>query len=141
MSDKANHFGTRAVSAGGVHMSECIRSGGLQPLRPWKFAAALLVATLPAAVPVAAQWVHYPTPGLPRAADGGPNLRAPTPKTPDGKPDLSGIWHSTDRRYLFDLATDVGEAPFQPWAAALYKERQTSMAKDRPSGHCLPHTL
>jgi hypothetical protein len=106
------------------------------------FRVAILTAALFAALlPAAAQWVHYPSPGLPRAADGKPNLTAPAPKTADGKPDLSGIWHVRDRKYLFDLATDVGQAPFQPWAAALYKERLANNGKDRPSGRCLPHTL
>ena len=31
------------------------------------------------------QWLDLPTPGIPRAADGRPNLAAPTPRTPDGK--------------------------------------------------------
>ena len=39
-----------------------------------------------------AQWLHYPSPGIPRTPDGKPNLSAPTPRSPDGKPDLSGIW-------------------------------------------------
>ena len=39
-----------------------------------------------------AQWLNYPTPGVPRTADGKPNLSAPAPKTADGKPDLSGVW-------------------------------------------------
>ncbi len=38
------------------------------------------------------QWLNYPTPGTPRTADGKPNLSAPTPRTADGKPDLSGVW-------------------------------------------------
>lgn len=92
-------------------------------------------------LPAAAQWVHYPTPGLARTPDGKPNLTALAPKTRDGKSDLSGIWHVTDRKYLFNLAIDVGEPPFQPWAAAQYKERQANASKDRPSGHCLPHML
>ena len=96
---------------------------------------------LAAAIPAAAQWVHYPTPGLPRTPDGKPNLSAPAPRAPDGKPDLSGIWHVTDRKYLFDLAIDVGEPPYQPWAAAQFKERQANASKDRPSGRCLPHML
>ena len=42
--------------------------------------------------PLMAQWLNYPTPGIPRLPDGKPNMSAPVPKTPDGKPDLSGIW-------------------------------------------------
>src|SRR5271167_4252788 len=40
----------------------------------------------------AAQWLNYKTPGIPRTADGKPDLSAPAPKMADGKPDLSGIW-------------------------------------------------
>ena len=39
-----------------------------------------------------AQWIQLPLPGTPRTTDGKPNLSAPAPKTADGKPDLSGIW-------------------------------------------------
>jgi len=45
------------------------------------------------AVSAPAQWVSYPTAGMPRTKDGKPNLAAPVPRTRDGKPDLSGIWH------------------------------------------------
>ena len=41
--------------------------------------------------PLAAQWLNHPTPGIPRSADGEPNLSARAPKTPDGRPDLSGL--------------------------------------------------
>ncbi|MGA2878515.1 MAG: hypothetical protein ABSG13_06160 [Bryobacteraceae bacterium] len=40
-----------------------------------------------------AQWLNFPTPGTPRTPDGKPNLSAPSPRTADGKPDLSGVWH------------------------------------------------
>ena len=40
-----------------------------------------------------AQWLNYPTPGIPRTRDGKPNLTAPAPRTAEGKPDLSGVWH------------------------------------------------
>jgi len=53
---------------------------------------AMLVAAASAAVDTQAQWVHYPTAGIPRTKDGKPNLSAPVPRTHDGKPDLSGIW-------------------------------------------------
>jgi hypothetical protein len=42
--------------------------------------------------PVHAQWLNYPTPGIPRLPDGKPNLAAPAPRTADGKPDLTGVW-------------------------------------------------
>ena len=92
-----------------------------------------------ACVPVTAQWIHYPTPGIPRTPDGKPNLSAPAPRTSDGKPDFSGIWVPADGKYLPNLAVDGVEVPFQPWAAALYKERQENYGKGRPSERCLSH--
>ena len=50
-------------------------------------AAVLLLFSLT----VSAQWLHYPSVGVPRLADGKPNLAAATQKK-DGHPDLSGIW-------------------------------------------------
>jgi hypothetical protein len=44
------------------------------------------------ATTVAAQWLNYPAPGIPRLPNGKPNLIAPAPRTSDGKPDLSGFW-------------------------------------------------
>ena len=48
-------------------------------------------------VPASAQWLKYPTPGIPRTADGKPDLNAPVPKGPDGKPDLTGLWMPSRR--------------------------------------------
>jgi hypothetical protein len=53
-------------------------------------AAAHLFAGLPAAL--LAQWAPYPTPNVPKLADGKPNMDGPTPRTADGHPDFSGIW-------------------------------------------------
>ena len=44
-----------------------------------------------------AQWLKYPTAGVPRMPDGRPNLSAPAPRAADGKPDLSGIWQLQPR--------------------------------------------
>src|SRR5450755_938658 len=43
-------------------------------------------------LPLPAQWLNQPTAGIPRTADGKPNLAASAPKASDGKPDLSGLW-------------------------------------------------
>src|SRR6187200_2367225 len=55
-------------------------------------AAAVVLTALLLTTTVVAQWLNYPTPGVPRLPDGKPDLSAPAPRTADGKPDLSGIW-------------------------------------------------
>lgn len=93
------------------------------------------------ATPVAAQWLNYPSPGIPRTKDGKPNLSAPAPRTHDGRPDFSGIWRAPTTKYLENLAADGVEVSMRPWAEQLYKERQENEGKDRPSGRCLPHSV
>ena len=90
---------------------------------------------------LAAQWLNYPDPKIPRTADGKPNLKAPAPKLSNGKPDFSGIWRVPTGKYLENLGADGVEIPMQPWAEQLYKERRANDAKDRPSGRCLPHSV
>ena len=88
--------------------------------------------------PLAAQWVDYPTSGIPRTADGKPNLTAAAPRTPDGKPDLSGIWQRISLKYERNIAADLKPGEIQPWAAALVRQRAEDLQKDHMSVQCLP---
>lgn len=58
----------------------------MQTLRPTQLAL-FLISVGPLC---SAQWLDYPTPGVPRTKDGKVNLTAKTPRTRDGKPDLPG---------------------------------------------------
>ena len=106
-----------------------------------KIIGAIAAATL-LALAAPAQWINYPTPGIPRLPDGKPNLSAPAPRTPDGKPDLTGLWQpasgGADPQFT-DIAKKVpGGLPFQKWAADLVKTRRAANNKDDPDGHCQP---
>ncbi|MEO8098695.1 MAG: hypothetical protein ABI811_13410 [Acidobacteriota bacterium] len=60
-----------------------------------------------------------------------------TPRTADGKPDLSGNWQPNAIQENVDLAGRV-EVPMLPWAAAVYKEHKDNISKDDPEAQCLP---
>jgi hypothetical protein len=113
-------------------------------------------------IPAVAQWLKYPTAGVPRTADGKVNMSAPTPRLPDGKPDFSGLWLTANgfcpqgaredslvcglelpmgREGINMGASLPGGLPYQPWLAALVKERTATEAKDDPHVRCLPDTF
>jgi len=111
------------------------------------FCGAMIAVSL--STPAAAQWFDYPTPGVPRTADGRPNLKAPTPKTPNGKPDLSGLWNPQGTLtngvgfvpggIFYDIGTGLKDGvPYQPWAAELVRQRKANLSKDHPDAKCLP---
>ncbi len=121
------------------------------------FVACVFVAVVSLSGIARAQWLHYPTPTVPRTADGKPNLSAPAPRTADGKPDLSGLWLTASTRCQdqekltcgglelpmgregVDFGASLpGGLPYQPWLAALVKERIANHAKDDPHVRCFP---
>jgi hypothetical protein len=122
--------------------------------------AIVIIALSGAAAPAFAQWLKYPTEGIPRTADGTPNLAAPAPRMPDGKPDLSGLWHATQQRRCTNNTGEFipcgieiggsplggnlgrnlpgGRLPYQPWAEKLADERHKAGNIDDPHVRCLP---
>lgn len=65
----------------------------------------LLMPTLP----LAAQWLNYPEARTPRTKDGKPNLTAPAPRM-NGNPDFSGVWQAErtpESEYARVLGKDV----------------------------------
>src|ERR1700704_5973570 len=116
-------------------------------------ALALTVASFIGASPprkLVAQWLKYPTAGVPRSRDGKPNLTAPTPRTREGKPDFSGIWLTADgmscnklaegfqqcgselpmSRYGINIGAGFrGGLPYQPWAAQQVKYEKGQNSK------------
>src|SRR5215216_3330738 len=88
---------------------------------------------LPFGLSGSAQWLSHPTSGIPR--------------TPDGKPDLSGLWlpdpGPAGRRgigetirspYVEDITsgTKPEDVPFKPWAEAEYNRRRSRNSIDDP---------
>jgi hypothetical protein len=96
-----------------------------------------LIASLVAS-PARGQWLNHPSPGIPRTADGKPDLAAPAPTASDGRPDLSGIWHRTADRYYNDIVADLTTGDVLPWAEALYQRRKGDFGKDSMEVRCLP---
>src|SRR5262245_28125079 len=119
-------------------------------------AAVLATVVILQTSPSSAQWLKYPTPGVPRLPDGRPNLSAPAPRTADGTIDLSGLWEPdpsggnpsafgavvTLPAEFEDVAARLkGGLPYRPWALDLKNAREADNGKDNPDGLCLPLSI
>ena len=115
-----------------------------------------IVSAVALSVTLGAQWPPVQTANVPRAADGRVNLNAPTPRTPDGKPDLSGVWNyagvlgfrggpppsppgTPPQATFWNIEAGIKEGlPFTPYGAELRKQRMAADSKDNPDAACLP---
>lgn len=128
-------------------------------------AALVLLGGVFTADRLAAQWLNYPTSGVPRTADGKVDMTAPAPRMANGKPDLSGLWMTADTnrgaragadardepgdatnitssRQMRDIGIDLpGGLPYQPWLIPIVKERTANEAIDDPHIRCLPDSF
>ena len=120
--------------------------------------AVMCAVALSAVVPVrsaspGAQWLTYPTAGVPRTSAGTPDLDAPAPRTADGTPDFSGVWDVEHNRpcppdgcadmpvglEFVNIGSSLkGGLPYLPWAAAIAKKRTEDLRKEDPTSFCLP---
>jgi len=91
-----------------------------------------------ASVASQAQWIDEPTRGIPRTADGKPDLAAPTPRTADGKPDLSGIWTLLTPS---GGVTQLKPSEIKPWAEEVHKQRLAELSQNSPGTQCLPGSV
>ncbi|PYS41889.1 MAG: hypothetical protein DMG14_05775 [Acidobacteria bacterium] len=75
-----------------------------------KRATALVVIVAASSISLSAQWPKYPERDVGRDAQGRVLMEGPMPRTPDGKPDLTGVWTRADRdpppRELAGVVTD-----------------------------------
>ena len=55
------------------------------------------------------------------------------PQTPDGKPDLAGVW------VVYGSTNLPDDLPYRPEALKLWQEHKANLAKDDPATYCLPN--
>lgn len=83
--------------------------------------------------PLAAQWLGVPTPGIPRTADGAPDLSAPLPRTADGRPQLTGLWETVN------VGADLGDrSKVKPWVVETMAAHERNYYRDGTQMQCQP---
>jgi len=95
----------------------------------------LLAVCGSSAPPASAQWLNYPSAGMPRTPDGKPNLSAPAPRSANGTPDLSGLWRAADRLPCNGVTLICGDLPISPQFMNIGVR---DFGKGAPRANCLP---
>src|SRR5262249_24381190 len=97
----------------------------------------LLAVSLPAQTPPAGQTNPQAPfrPGSP-ALLGPPTPTGPTPRLPNGKPDLAGVWSGGGP--VGDLADGLAKGDTIPLLAEAKKIMEARQSKDDPEANCLP---
>jgi hypothetical protein len=99
------------------------------------FAASAIFGAMSICAP--AQWLDYPTPGIPRTPDGKPNLSAPAPRN-GGKPDISGTWQTSGIGASINMTGDLKFEEMKPWAQAFSKTYLATYGANDTDIRCLP---
>ncbi|HMF97266.1 MAG TPA: hypothetical protein VKE96_23365 [Vicinamibacterales bacterium] len=94
-----------------------------------KQAALVVIASLMSVV-AEAQWLKQPTVGLPRNADGSPNLAAPAHACLTASPICRGSGGSILGAYGGNIVADLKPQEIEPSADALYKQRMDDFGDD-----------
>ena len=118
-------------------------------------ATILLVLATPAVG--RAQWLNYPTPGIPRLANGAPNLKAPAPRTtrrqagffrhvvrqcpvegllPDRRTaSRKSAWRASRSTWASQLKDGL---PYTDWSKEQMKVRRANGGREDPHTYCMP---
>jgi len=135
---------------------------GPEEMMPDRTRCVILICLAVVPALVHGQWLDHRTAGIPRTADGKPNLSAPAPRGADGRPNLSGLWQTNSApaqllerlipgttngageepmsQYFINIMSDFKpeEAPLRPDAADLFRQRAKTFTIESPLSHCLP---
>jgi len=102
------------------------------------------------------QWAPFADKLVPRASSGALELTAPTPRTANGRPNLSGVWMPDSDplpegaqtvegdlpvpRHMIDITADLApeDVEMTPWAADILGRRLENRGLDAPFAYCKP---